>query len=97
MVNVELRAPGAVGVVAAGMICPVLFEGKYCGPVIEPVGPMIWSTWLEVKLLVSMGRSNVTFIELVVPPVIRLPSARSPFCTVVDTTCGPGTMIGRVF
>ena len=39
--------PGPVEVVAAGMIWPVLLvDGKYCGPEIEPVGPMIWSTWL---------------------------------------------------
>ena len=56
------------------MIWPVLLvDGKYCGPEIEPVGPMIWSTWLGVKVLACMGRSNVTLSVLVVPSVIRLP------------------------
>ena len=37
---------GLVELVAAGMIVPVLLvDGKYCGPEIEPAGPMIWSTW----------------------------------------------------
>ena len=53
-------------------------DGKYCGPEIEPVGPMIWSTWLGVKVLACIGRSNVTFSVLVVPSVIRLPLALSP-------------------
>ena len=44
------------------MIWPVLLvDGKYCGPVIEPVGPMIWSTWLGVNVLAWIGRSNVRF------------------------------------
>ena len=78
MVNVESSVPGLVEV-AAGMIWPVLLvDGKYCGPEIEPVGPMIWSTWLGVKVLTCMGRSNVTLSVLVVPSVIRLPSALSP-------------------
>ena len=43
----------------------LLLDGKYCGPEIEPVGPMIWSTWLGVKVLTCMGRSNVTLSVLV--------------------------------
>ena len=78
MVNVELSAPGLVALVAAGIVWPVLLvDGKNCGPVIEPVGPMIWSTWLGVKVLTCMGRSNVTLSVLVVPSVIRLSLPRA--------------------
>ena len=68
--------PGLVELVAAGITWPVLLvDGKYCGPEIEPVGPMIDSTWLGVKVLACMGRSNVTLRVLVVPLVIRFVGA----------------------
>ncbi len=89
---------GLVAEVAAPMGTPVpVFAAKVCGPVIGPAGPMICSTWAGVKLLTAIGRSNCTFIVLVVPSVIRLPAAAPPLGTDVLTTCGPGTMIGRVF
>ena len=43
-----------------------------------------------------MGRSNVTFIVLVVPSVIRLPLPVPPGTEVLATT-GPDTIKGRVF
>ena len=64
---------------------------------IGPAGPMICSTSLGVKVLACIGRSNVTLSVLVVPSVIRLPLALSPFGTEVLRTCGPGTISGRVF
>ena len=97
MVNVESSTPGLVELVAAGITWPVLLvDGKYCGPEIEPAGPMIGSTWLGVKVLTCMGRSNVTLSVLVVPLVIRLLLPLPPG-TEVLRTCGPGTISGRVF
>ena len=72
----RVERAGAGRAVAAGMIWPVLVvDGKYCGPEIEPVGPMIWTTWPGVKVLTCIGRSNVTLSVLVVPSVTRLPAA----------------------
>ena len=77
MVSVESSVPGPVEF-AAGIVWPMLSDGKNCGPEIEPVGPMICSTWPGVNVLACMGRSNVTLNVLVVPLVIRL-SVPVPF------------------
>ena len=83
---------------AFGMLWLTLLAGagKYCGPEIEPVGPMIWSTSLGLKLLTCTGRSNVKFIDLVVPLSTRL-SFPVPVGTVVLVTYGPGMISGSVF
>ena len=56
---------------------------------------MIDSTSPGVKVSVCIGRSKVTFRLLTVPfttVFVLLPPG-----TEVPVTCGPGTMIGRVF
>src|SRR5271157_304341 len=61
-----------------------------------PAGPMIWSTLAAVKLDVFMFRSKTTWSELFVLLRTRL-SAPEPPGTEVLTTCGPGTIRGRVW
>ena len=63
--------PAPAGV-AAGIDWPAVVGAKVCGPVIEPTGPMIESTWLAMKVLVWTGRSNVTLNWLSVSLLIRL-------------------------
>ena len=64
-VTVELSVPGPAGV-AAGIDWLTADGRKLCGAVIEPVGPMIASTWPGVKVLTCIGRSKVTWYVLVV-------------------------------
>ena len=100
MVSVESSVP-APAVVAAGIAWSIEVEPKVCGLRIEPVGPMIDSTWLGVKLLTCIGRSKVTLNWLVVSSVSRL-AVPVETCPEVPTawvvrTCGPLTISGSVF
>ena len=66
-----------------------------------PSGPVIDTSWLGVKLLVWIGRSNVTsnwlavsFISRLSVPVESWPDVPT---AIVERTCGPGTISGSVF
>ena len=100
MVTVESSVPGPAEV-AAGIDWSTAVGAKACGPVIEPSGPMIDSTWLGVKVLVWIGRSKVTWNWLVVSLVSRssVPVESWPEVPTacVEAICGPGTISGRVF
>ena len=89
----RVERAGTPDVVAAGIVWSIEVEPKVCGPRIEPVGPMIDSTWLGVKLLTCTGRSKVTSNWLVESSVSRLPvpvetAPEVPTAWVVRT-CGP--------
>ncbi len=70
-VRVESSVP-APAVVAAGIAWSIEVEPKVCGARIEPLGPMIDSTWLGMKLFTCTGRSKVTLNWLVESSVSRL-------------------------
>ena len=103
MVKVESSVPMPAEV-AASIGWSTEVEPKDCGPVIEPFGPVIDRTWLGVNELTSIGRSKVTWYWLLVsltskswlsvPPLTTCPEVPM---TAVETTCGPGTISGRVF
>ena len=98
MVNVESSVPGLVELVAAGMTWPVLLvDGKYCGPEIEPAGPMIWQhlAGREGARLHGPVERHVERARRAVGDQVAIGAL--PPGTEVLRTCGPGTISGRVF
>ena len=96
-VNVESSVPGPVAV-AAGIVWPTLADGKYCGPEIEPVGPMICEhlaggegAHLHGPVERHVERAGRAVDDQVVG------RCRLPPGTEVLRTCGPGTISGSVF
>ena len=69
IVESSVPAPPAV---ATGIDWSTDVDAKVCGPVIEPVGPTIETTWDGVKLPTWIGRSKVTWNWLVVSLSSRL-------------------------
>ena len=64
---------------------------------IEPVGPMIWSTSAGVNVLTCIGRSNVTLNVLVGAVGDQVAAAGAARHRGARATCGPGTISGSVF
>src|SRR5262249_49328683 len=99
MVRGTVRTPGPEEL-AAGIAWAMASEAKGSGPVMGPTGRMIESTWSGVNVLTCIGRSNVTWNRLVLSFISRLSApVEGPLAPTawVLATCGPGTIIGRVF